>query len=173
MANHPVSSTTQQSWRRSRETLPVIEKTNNLNRTGVLLPKIGSDSFNNNGYSFESGLASNRAKPELPPKRDNKYNLKSTGGAGFSSGNTAADTSSYEPMSATKRTPRRTLGNIGNNDSKPKLSESIVKPPLYVPQQRRRKQEQYVSKTGFTSSISASKPEEGYVPSAITRQAKK
>ena len=42
LANHPISTLTQSSWRRERDVLPAIEGAGqNLNKTGVLLPKIG------------------------------------------------------------------------------------------------------------------------------------
>lgn len=41
LANHPISNLTQSTWRRDKDTLPSIEG-NNLNKTGVFLPKISN-----------------------------------------------------------------------------------------------------------------------------------
>lgn len=152
LANHPISTLTQSSWRRERESLPAIDKASLLGRTGVLLPKSGAPGEMGHGlstaYTFEAG----QNKPQLK--------LKSTGGAGFTSSEPT------EPQSASRRTPRRNLGTILNNmDNEPRKTPGggaggIVKPPLYVPTARKpsengRTEGNYVAKTGFTSMATA------------------
>ena len=73
-------------------------------------------------YKFEAGGG-------MPPKPKDenvqvnaaKFKVKSGGGAGFSSGPANAPStdgpSLYEPGSAQRRTPRRTLGNIINKNA--------------------------------------------------------
>ena len=101
LSNHPVSNLTQSSWRKPKDSLPSIDA-GNLNRTGVLLPQIGPIGSHLSGggpqYKFETGHAEGSTQSQ-------KFKLKSTGGAGFSS-----STTTYEPSSAQRRTPRRTLG---------------------------------------------------------------
>jgi hypothetical protein len=66
----------------------------------------------------------------MPPK----FKLKSTGGAGFSSQSnsqnqqsmTAGGSSFYEPASGSRRTPRRTLGNVLNNGNMPPQAPEIT-----------------------------------------------
>lgn len=98
--------------------LPGGHPAQNLNRTGVLLPKIGGamgGGLGSTSYQFETKQRS----PEKAGGADaSKFKLKSTGGAGFSSSQTSsqvgASISNYEPSSASRRTPRRTLGAVLN-----------------------------------------------------------
>lgn len=129
MANHPVSSVTQANWRRPKDPLPSLDAgRGNLNRTGVLLPQIsggglGSMPVKPPTYKFEAGGGMPpKPKDENGPVRDraNTFKVKSGGGAGFSSGAPASSSDGpalYEPGSAQRRTPRRTLGNILNKNS--------------------------------------------------------
>jgi len=61
LANHPVSTNTTMNWKRQRDTLPALEGAGpSLNKTGVLLPKIGGAAgigagLNPTSYSFEPG----------------------------------------------------------------------------------------------------------------------
>lgn len=129
MANHPVSSLTQANWRKPKDTLPSLEGGKpSLNRTGVLLPQIQGGGLGVGmgmkppTYKFEAGGMPPKPKDENVQVRANTFKVKSGGGAGFSSGTNAASTdnpstSMYEPGSAQRRTPRRTLGNILNKNA--------------------------------------------------------
>jgi len=66
LADHPISSHTQSSWRRPKDTLPSLDGGQNLNRTGVLLPDINMAGGVGGGlggpaYKFE---AANRRRPQ-------------------------------------------------------------------------------------------------------------
>lgn len=71
LANHPISTLTQSSWRRDRDVLPALEG-GNLNRTGVLLPRINNGSGMGVGlqqpsFTFEPGIPT-KPKREAPPE---------------------------------------------------------------------------------------------------------
>jgi len=102
----------------------------NLNRTGQLLPQINMNGRGEMGsglgggarsYKFEAG----NSKPSEENKNDpGKFKGVSTRGAGFSSSSTA-DNSGYEPTSGQRRTPRRTLGVLLNENNGVKAQESM------------------------------------------------
>ena len=56
LADHPVTSITQQNWRRQQDVLPALPSgAPSLNRTGVLLPQIGAGG--KASYQFDAGSA--------------------------------------------------------------------------------------------------------------------
>jgi len=128
LANHPVSTMTQNNWRRQQDVLPALPgggPASNLSRTGVLLPKISGNSLGGGlgatSYQFEVKQRSPENKPTSAVVDHSKFKLKSTGGAGFSSSQmnsqAGTSTSNYEPSSASRRTPRRTLGALINSNN--------------------------------------------------------
>lgn len=105
----------------------------NLNRTGVLLPKIGPNGLAGASYHFEAGASD--TKTQSQGFDNSKFKLKSTGGAGFNSnamdsqlGNSIGN---YEPSSASRRTPRRTIGAKLNNSNNgiASIGSSLVPKP--------------------------------------------
>jgi hypothetical protein len=68
---------------------------------------------NGPSYKFESGSI----KPPLEDKNLQKIKIKSTGGAGFSSQGSTSTATVNEPTSAQRRTPRRTLGVLVNENN--------------------------------------------------------
>lgn len=124
LANHPVSTLTQNNWRRQQDVLPALPgggPGSNLCRTGVLLPKIGAGGLAGASYQFEASKRSPETKAQSQAVDHSKFKLKSTGGAGFSSSQVdsqlGTSISNYEPSSASRRTPRRTLGALMNSNS--------------------------------------------------------
>jgi len=128
LANHPVSTMTQNNWRRQQDVLPALPgggPASNLSRTGVLLPKISGNSLGGGlgatSYQFEVKQRSPENKAASAVVDHSKFKLKSTGGAGFSSSQinsqAGTSTSNYEPSSASRRTPRRTLGALINSNN--------------------------------------------------------
>jgi hypothetical protein len=101
------------------------------------LPNIGSGGLGVGAglapsYTFESRQpAASEANSRKPGLKQHK--LKATGGAGFSSQNTAAEASysqNEQPRRESNRTPRRTLGvlvnnNIGANTNEPSSATGV------------------------------------------------
>ena len=138
MANHPVSTLTQNNWRRQQDVLPALPgggPSTNLSRTGVLLPRIGAGGLDPTSYQFEAKQRSPEKKTQSQAADHAKFKLKSTGGAGFSSGQVGSQLgtsiSNYEPSSASRRTPRRTLGVImnSNNSGIANIGSSLLPKP--------------------------------------------
>lgn len=117
--------------------LPGGGPASNLSRTGVLLPKISGNSLGGGlgatSYQFEVKQRSPEPKgPSASAVDHSKFKLKSTGGAGFSSSQVnsqvGTSVSNYEPSSASRRTPRRTLGALinGNNGGVAGMSGAVA-----------------------------------------------
>ena len=77
LSNHPISTLTQSSWRRQKDVLPSIDGSQNLNRTGVLLPQINNGASLGNiggGLSNALGPGTSYASYKFEAGPDNQQN---------------------------------------------------------------------------------------------------
>lgn len=123
LANHPVSTLTQNNWRRQQDVLPSLPGgvPSNLSRTGVLLPNIGGkNGMSATSYQFEAKDLADKHEAPSSTIDNSKFRLNATGGAGFNSTQMnsvgGGSVGNYEPSSASRRTPRRTLGQFMNSN---------------------------------------------------------